>query len=68
MVGKMMKSVEFNSPVRNPCRVLVGEYIVGTVSGVRLEQHRISKKSTLHREENEKAHMNTFKSHHNLLS
>lgn len=54
MVGKMMKSAEFNSSVRNPCRVLVGEYI-GTVSGVRLEQHRISKKSTLQRKENEKA-------------
>lgn len=49
-----MKSAEFNSSVRNPCRVLVGEYIVGIVSGVRLEQHRISNKSTLQRGENEK--------------
>ena len=43
MVGKMIKSAEFNSSVRNPCRVLVGDYIVGTVSGVRLDQNRISK-------------------------
>ena len=54
MVGKMMKSAEFNSSVRNPCRVLVGDYIVGTVSGVRLDQNRISKKSTFQRGENEK--------------
>lgn len=54
MVRKMMKSAEFNPSVRNPCRGLVDEYIVGTVSGVRLEQHRISKQSTLQREENGK--------------
>lgn len=47
MVRKMMKSAEFNASVRNPRRGLIDDYIVGTVSRERLEQHRISKKSTL---------------------